>query len=266
MSAGQVIHDFVHSTNPKFEGKSKKKRIQMALAAHYAKQRNEDVDAAVNALLETPDPKDHMTKLVEMVENKNAVGFKDELYHRLDAKASTALEESKKVVAQNLTETTGKKLHHKNEMGRMDAAHENEFIVAHHVETLKEDDVQPISMLEKVRRILSESKDTPPVGRSSTKMRNHIIKHFEGKALKFFGRTSNPYSDIQITHARIPKKHVSKLRSHLESHGWHQNNTGTRTEVAHHYVKDGHTSVIVPHDGNVRVIGRKHAKNLPYYD
>ena len=36
------IHDFVHSKNPKFEGKSKKERIQQALGAYYAKQRNEE--------------------------------------------------------------------------------------------------------------------------------------------------------------------------------------------------------------------------------
>lgn len=41
--AGDWIHDFVHSTNPKFEGKSKKERIKMALGAYYAKQRNEEV-------------------------------------------------------------------------------------------------------------------------------------------------------------------------------------------------------------------------------
>ena len=38
-SAGEWISDFVHSDNPKFEGKSKKKRKEMALAAYYAKQR-----------------------------------------------------------------------------------------------------------------------------------------------------------------------------------------------------------------------------------
>mgnify|MGYP003341155546 FL=1 len=36
------IHDFVHSTNPKFEGKSKKERIKMALGAYYAKARHKD--------------------------------------------------------------------------------------------------------------------------------------------------------------------------------------------------------------------------------
>lgn len=43
-SAGEWIRDFVHSDNPKFEGKSKEKRKQMALAAYYAKQRNEEIE------------------------------------------------------------------------------------------------------------------------------------------------------------------------------------------------------------------------------
>lgn len=42
-AAGKWISDFVHSDNPKFAGKSKEKRKQMALAAYYAKQRNEEV-------------------------------------------------------------------------------------------------------------------------------------------------------------------------------------------------------------------------------
>ena len=42
-AAGDWIHDFVHSDNPKFDGKSKEKRKEMALAAYYAKQRNEEV-------------------------------------------------------------------------------------------------------------------------------------------------------------------------------------------------------------------------------
>ena len=43
-SAGDWIHDFVHSDNPKFAGKSKAKRKEMALAAYYAKQRKEEVE------------------------------------------------------------------------------------------------------------------------------------------------------------------------------------------------------------------------------
>jgi hypothetical protein len=45
--AGTYVRDFVHSDNPKFAGKSKAKRIQMALAASYAakgKSRNEEVE------------------------------------------------------------------------------------------------------------------------------------------------------------------------------------------------------------------------------
>jgi hypothetical protein len=42
--AGEYIDDFVHSKNPKFAGKSKEKRRQMALAAFYAaKKKNESV-------------------------------------------------------------------------------------------------------------------------------------------------------------------------------------------------------------------------------
>lgn len=40
-SAGDWISDFVNSDNPKFKGKSKEQRKQMALAAYYAKQRGE---------------------------------------------------------------------------------------------------------------------------------------------------------------------------------------------------------------------------------
>jgi hypothetical protein len=42
-AAGDWIHDFVHSDNPKFAGKSKEKRKQMALAAYYSAQRNEEL-------------------------------------------------------------------------------------------------------------------------------------------------------------------------------------------------------------------------------
>jgi hypothetical protein len=43
-SAGKVIKDFQKSDNEKFAGKSPEKRKQMALAAYYAKQRNEEVE------------------------------------------------------------------------------------------------------------------------------------------------------------------------------------------------------------------------------
>jgi hypothetical protein len=42
--AGDWIHDFIHSANPQFKGKSADKRKQMALAAYYAAQRNEEAE------------------------------------------------------------------------------------------------------------------------------------------------------------------------------------------------------------------------------
>jgi hypothetical protein len=42
-SAGDWIHDFVHSDNPKFAGKSKAERKKMALGAYYGKK-NEEAD------------------------------------------------------------------------------------------------------------------------------------------------------------------------------------------------------------------------------
>lgn len=43
-SAGKWISDFVHSDNPKFAGKSKEKRKDMALAAYYAAQKKESIE------------------------------------------------------------------------------------------------------------------------------------------------------------------------------------------------------------------------------
>jgi len=40
--AGDWIHDFVHSQNPKFDGKSKKERIKMALGAYYDTNKKKD--------------------------------------------------------------------------------------------------------------------------------------------------------------------------------------------------------------------------------
>lgn len=59
-TAGDYIHDFVHSDNPKFEGKSKAKRKEMALAAYYAKKRNEEVEVEESANPFSPDYKSQM--------------------------------------------------------------------------------------------------------------------------------------------------------------------------------------------------------------
>jgi hypothetical protein len=48
--AGDWIHDFVHSDNPKFEGKSKSERKKMALGAYYAKQ-DEEVNEGLKSFV-----------------------------------------------------------------------------------------------------------------------------------------------------------------------------------------------------------------------
>lgn len=53
--AGEWIKDFQKSDNPKFAGKSAEKRKQMALAAYYAKQRNEEVEEVDEAKLSPED-------------------------------------------------------------------------------------------------------------------------------------------------------------------------------------------------------------------
>lgn len=62
--ASAWIHDFVHSDNPKFAGKSKAERKKMALGAYYAKQRNEelDLDEVVDYLSEDAEALDELSK------------------------------------------------------------------------------------------------------------------------------------------------------------------------------------------------------------
>jgi hypothetical protein len=66
-AAGEWISDFVNSDNPKFAGKSKEKRKQMALAAYYAKQKNEEVEidevAAWNPIKHIP--KENQNKAIK---------------------------------------------------------------------------------------------------------------------------------------------------------------------------------------------------------
>mgnify|MGYP003350760822 CR=1 FL=1 len=51
--AAKWIHDFVHSDNPKFEGKSKKERIQQALGAYYAAKRGGPANEEVTTVPKT---------------------------------------------------------------------------------------------------------------------------------------------------------------------------------------------------------------------
>jgi hypothetical protein len=79
------ITDFVKSTNPKFEGKSKKERIKMALGAHYAAQnKNESVsDLRDNRIIELtvgaqhPGVVRHFIDLNEGIASKSMLTIKD---------------------------------------------------------------------------------------------------------------------------------------------------------------------------------------------
>ena len=61
-SAAEWIHDFVHSDNPKFAGKSTKMRQKMALAAYYAKQNEEVEQVDEKSLAALAPPEDEVTK------------------------------------------------------------------------------------------------------------------------------------------------------------------------------------------------------------
>lgn len=52
-SAGDWIHDFIHSDNPKFAGKSKAERKKQALAAYYAKKNEEVVEEGLKDAVKT---------------------------------------------------------------------------------------------------------------------------------------------------------------------------------------------------------------------
>jgi hypothetical protein len=69
-SAGDWIHDFVHSDNPKFAGKSNAKRKEMALAAYYSKKNEEAVNEGLKDMakktfkaLTGGSDKDHLDRL-----------------------------------------------------------------------------------------------------------------------------------------------------------------------------------------------------------
>ena len=80
-SAGDWIHDFIHSDNPKFAGKSKEQRQKQALAAYYAKK-NEEVE-------QIEEISDDLAGRYLKKANSNLikkVGMKPDLYNHLEPK------------------------------------------------------------------------------------------------------------------------------------------------------------------------------------
>ena len=92
-SAGEWIHDFVHSDNPKFAGKSKAMRKKMALAAYYAKQRNESFEDE-HGIGKHDDEKEDKALVKKMVK-KSALKNEEESGLRMAAHA--AAKDGKKV-------------------------------------------------------------------------------------------------------------------------------------------------------------------------
>lgn len=78
--AGEWIKDFVHSKDPKFAGKSKKKRMQMALGAYYAKQRNEEIelDEAHGVIVKASGNK-HIARVIGRLKSYGSV--EDKVFH-----------------------------------------------------------------------------------------------------------------------------------------------------------------------------------------
>ena len=82
-SAGAWIKDFVNSDNPKFAGKSKEQRKKQALAAYYAKQRNEEVEQVEEGLGDTI--KKGLKKAAEVLGGPDDEGHKKDLQRKMGA-------------------------------------------------------------------------------------------------------------------------------------------------------------------------------------
>jgi hypothetical protein len=98
--AGKWIKDFVHSDNPKFAGKSKKQRMQMALGAYYTKQKNEETD------MELTDKE--LERLNEIAAQLDEKITPSELRAQLKAKAAakkTSDSETKSTIVNESTKT-----------------------------------------------------------------------------------------------------------------------------------------------------------------
>jgi hypothetical protein len=93
-SAGDWIHDFIHSDNPKFAGKSKEKRQKMALAAYYAKQKNEEVH---------PDEKEDKKLIKKMVKKDALKQELGEKYTDKELKMAGGIAKDKRYAGGNMT-------------------------------------------------------------------------------------------------------------------------------------------------------------------
>jgi hypothetical protein len=113
-TAADFIHDFVHSKNPEFAGKSVKQRQKMALGAYYAK-RNESTNLTGEQTISS------VAATYTAMVNENVAG--DPHAHKLSAKANdlTALAHS-----------SGSDTHHEDAQHAHNLAAEHYRVYAHH--------------------------------------------------------------------------------------------------------------------------------------
>jgi len=98
-TAGDWIHDFVNSDNPKFAGKSKEKRKQMALAAYYAKQKDEELSAKQKQIDKNKNGKIDGSDLAKLRKEETELQEKSdyEIYHKdYSSAVQTAIKQAEK--------------------------------------------------------------------------------------------------------------------------------------------------------------------------
>jgi len=98
-TAGDWIHDFVHSDNPKFAGKSKEMRKKMALAAYYAKQKSEELSPKQKQIDKNKNGKIDGSDLAKLRKEEMDLQEKSdyEIYHKdYSSAVQTAIKQAEK--------------------------------------------------------------------------------------------------------------------------------------------------------------------------
>lgn len=90
MGSSAYIHDFVHSKNKMFKGKSKKERIKMALGAYYSSKKTVK--------------ESNMSEFINLVAEKNAAEFQEKIKARIAERVETAMSDRKKQIASTMFE------------------------------------------------------------------------------------------------------------------------------------------------------------------
>lgn len=111
------IHDFVHSDNPKFKGKTKEERRKMAIAAYYAahgkakESQNESIELQIESIfnnlhngtiivenLESYASEKHLNDLNRSIKNYQKIGGAEPFYAKLEDHARKIAKDSGKSI------------------------------------------------------------------------------------------------------------------------------------------------------------------------